>query len=422
MIVLPGAELVLPDRILSPGTLVLDEGRIVEIRAGTGPGTAPASSPFSFHEHYIVPGFIDVHVHGLEGVDVLGPGEPIAEIAARLPRYGVTGFCPTTVACDPMALRRVLDQVRLARQSPSSRSARVLPAHLESNFINPAFGGAQPVACLRAPGPALANYAGTAEKSRHAETAAEGSAVRAGIEFDGADILREIARAAPDVAIVTIAPELDGGLDLVAWLSAGGHHVSLGHSAATYEQTLAAVAAGARHATHLFNRMPPIHHRSPGLAGTVLQTDDVAAEIICDGVHVHPAMVRLALAAKGPSRLFAITDGTAVAGLPTGSMAALGNQPITAGESAAFLADGTLAGSTLTMSGAFQRLVEKMGVSLVDAAVMCATTPARELGLVGHGVIALDAVADLVVLDRQLTVVQTYVAGRLVYARGVNST
>jgi N-acetylglucosamine-6-phosphate deacetylase len=418
MIVLSGAELVLPDRILSPGTLVLDEGRIVEIRAGTGPGTAPVSSPFPFHDHYIVPGFIDVHVHGLEGFDALGPGETIADIAARLPRYGVTGFCPTTVACGPVALRRVLEQVRRARQSPSSRTARVLPAHLESNFINPAFNGAQPAACLRAPARALAEYAGTAETAQQAEAAAAGRAERDGVEFDGVDILREIARAAPDVAIVTIAPELDGGLDLVAWLSGGGHRVSLGHSAATYEQALAAVAAGARHATHLFNRMPPIHHRSPGLAGAVLQTDDVAAEIICDGVHVHPAMVRMALAAKGPSRLFAITDGTAAAGLPQGSTATLGEQPITAGESAAFLADGTLAGSTLTMSGAFQRLVEKMGVSLVDASVMCATTPARELGLVGHGVIALDAVADLVVLDRQLTVVQTYVAGRLVYARG----
>jgi N-acetylglucosamine-6-phosphate deacetylase len=241
-------------------------------------------------------------------------------------------------------------------------------------------------------------------------------------EFDGADILREIARAAPDVAIVTIAPELDGGLDLVAWLSASGQRVSLGHSGATYEEALAAVAAGARHATHLFNRMPPLHHRTPGLAGAVLQTDDVAAEIICDGVHVHPAMVRMALAAKGPSRLFAITDGTAAAGLPAGSRAALGEQSITAGESAAFLDDGTLAGSTLTMNGAFQNLVERIGVSLVDASVMCATTPARELGLVGHGVIALDAVADLVVLDRQLSVVQTYVAGRLVYTRGVNAS
>src|SRR5439155_25742231 len=124
-------------------------------------------------------------------------------------------------------------------------------------------------------------------------------------------ILREIERAAPDVGIVTIAPEMDGGLDLVRWLSTRGHRVSLGHSAATYDEALAAIAAGARQATHLFNRMPPLNHRAPGLAGAVLQTDEIAAELICDGVHVHPALVRTAIAAKRPSRIIAITDGPA---------------------------------------------------------------------------------------------------------------
>src|SRR5439155_26928417 len=141
-------------------------------------------------------------------------------------------------------------------------------------------------------------------------------------------ILREIERAAPDVGIVTIAPELDGGLDLVRWLSTRGHPVSLGHSNATYEQALAAIAAGARQATHLFNRMPPLHHRAPGLAGAVLQSDEVAAEIICDGVHVHPALIRTAVAAKRPSRIIAITDATAAAGLPVGGRALLGGRPI----------------------------------------------------------------------------------------------
>ena len=163
--------------------------------------------------------------------------------------------------------------------------------------------------------------------------------------------------------------------------------------------------------------MPPLGHRAPGLAGAVLQSDEVAAELICDGYHVHPALVRTAVAAKGPSRIMAITDGTAVSGLPAGARGALGGQPITAGESAALLGDGTLAGSVLTMDRAFRMLVGKMGLSLVDAATVCATTPARELGLVGHGVLAPGAVADLVVLDAKLSVVQTYIAGQLVYAR-----
>ena len=257
MILLSGAGLVLPDRILTPGTLVIDGDRIADIRPGTTQGSVSnghAPPPFAFHGHYVIPGFIDVHVHGVDGVDSLDAGEAIASIAAKLPRYGVTAFCPTTVACAPDALRRVLEQVRRARQAPAARAARVLPAHLESNFINPEFRGAQPARCLRSPRAALE---GDQES-------------RGGGEFTAADLLREIERAAPDVGIVTLAPELDGGIDLVRWLSSRGHRVSLGHSGATYDQALEAIAAGARHATHLFNRMPPLGHRAPGLAGAIL--------------------------------------------------------------------------------------------------------------------------------------------------------
>jgi len=153
VIVLSGAALVLPDRILSPGTLVIEEGRIAEIRTDAASG-GHADSHFAFHGHYIVPGFIDVHVHGVDGVDSLDmrpEGDAIGAIAERLPRYGVTAFCPTTVACGPEALGRVLDQVRRAREAPAARAARVLPAHLESNFINPEYAGAQPSGCLRSP-------------------------------------------------------------------------------------------------------------------------------------------------------------------------------------------------------------------------------------------------------------------------------
>ena len=410
MIVLSGASLVLPDRVLSPGTLVIEDGRIADVRSDAPSGGHTA---FAFHGHYIVPGFIDVHVHGVDGVDSLDArpdNDAIAAIAARLPRYGVTAFCPTTVACAPDALRRVLDQVRSARETPAARSARVLPAHLESNFINPEYNGAQPSGCLRSPRAALGS--GT-------ESSAKALAERS--DFTAAQIVAEIERAAPDVGIVTLASELDGGLDLIRWLVSRGHRVSLGHSAATYDEALAGIAAGARHATHLFNRMPPLSHRAPGLAGAVLQTDEVAAEIICDGFHVHPALIRMAIAAKRPSRILAITDATAAAGLPVGSRAFLGGQAITAGESTALLPDGTIAGSVLTMDRAFQTLVGTVGLSLVDAATICATTPARELGLVGHGVLAPEAVADLVVLDANFSVVQTYLAGQLVYSRALKS-
>jgi N-acetylglucosamine-6-phosphate deacetylase len=407
MIVLSGAELVLPDRVLSPGTLTIEGGRIVDIRPGS---LQAGASPL--HGHYIFPGFIDVHVHGLAGVDSLDDGGAIRDMSARLPRHGVTAFCPTTVACSPAALRRVLAQVAEARAEPQRRGARVLPAHLESNFISTDYPGAQPIACLRSPRTALDRWAG-----RAGGAGGDGEGGETEKSFDGADILREVERAAPDVGIVTLAPELDGGLELIAWLTSRGHLVSLGHSGATYEQSLAAIAAGARQATHLFNRMPRLDHRAPGLVGAVLQTDDVAAELICDGVHVHPALVRTAVAAKRPPRILAITDGTAAAGLPDGGQGRLGGRTITARNGAAYLPDGTLAGSVLTMDAAFRVLVEQIGLSLVDASTMCATTPARELGLVGHGVLVVDAVADVVVLDAQLGVVQAYVGGQLAYSR-----
>jgi len=356
---------------------------------------------FPFAEHYIVPGFIDVHVHGVEGLDTLddsGAASSIAGMAERLPRYGVTAFCPTTIACDPVALRRMLSNVRAARTQRPPAGARVLPAHLESNFINPDYKGAQPLDCLRGvrPGsdPCLTPVAPGA--------------------WTGAEILAEIAAARPDVGIITIAPELDGAIDLIRELVAHEHHVSLGHSGATYEQAMEGVRAGARQATHLFNRMTPIGHRAPGLAGAMLESSDVIAELICDGIHVHAGMMRVALAAKGAEGIMAITDATAGAGLPRGSRSTIGGRPITVRDGA-YLDDGTLAGSVLTMDRAFARLTSEVGISLSEAATVCATTPARALGLQGFGVIAPGAVADLVVLDRDLRVIQTWVAGTLAY-------
>lgn len=389
MIVLAKGDVVLPDRVLSEGTIVIDAGRIAVIEPGAvDPGRA---TTIDASDCYIVPGFIDVHVHGVEGHDTLDGGDAVAEIASRLPRYGVTAFCPTTVACPPGELRTFLHQVRDSRVAAAPGRARVLPAHLESNFISPDYRGAQPASCLRAPG----------------ATANEG-------EFSARDVLDTIAASRPDVGIVTIAPEVPGGLDLVASLVASGHRVSLGHSGADYDTAIAAIDAGARHATHLFNRMTPITHRAPGVAGAVLSREEVSAELICDGYHVHPAMCRLAIAAKGPQSVMAITDGTGASGLPIGSTARLGGRRIEARSEAAFLEDGTLAGSTLTMDRVFRTIVTRLGSSIVEAATMCSTTPARELGLTGFGVIAVGAVADLVVLDRGFRVMRTFIGGEQV--------
>jgi N-acetylglucosamine-6-phosphate deacetylase len=389
MIVLAGGDLVLPDRIVTGGSLVLDGGRIAAIEAG--PADVPGAERVDAAECYVVPGFVDVHVHGVEGIDTLDGGDAVAQIAGRLPKYGVTAFCPTTMACSPRDLGWALAQVRHARVRPVPGGARVLPAHLESNFINPAYRGAQPGECLRLPG--------------------GGSGAPTDVGFSAADILEVIATARADVGIVTLAPELPGGLDLVGRLVAAGHIVSLGHSGASFEEAMAAIDAGARHATHLFNRMTPMTHRAPGLPGAVLAREEVAAELVCDGYHVHPAMCRMAIRAKGVDRVMAITDGTAGSGLAPGSRTRLGGRPIRVTGHAATLDDGTLAGSTLTMAGAFRTIVTEIGLSIAEAATLCATSPARQLGLTGVGVIAGGAVADLVLLDRAFRVVRTFVDG-----------
>jgi N-acetylglucosamine-6-phosphate deacetylase len=388
MIVLSGADVVLPDRILRPGTVVLDHDRIVDVSEGTRPAGG-SDRHLDLGSHLIVPGFIDVHVHGLEGTDTLDSETAVRTIAARLPRFGVTAFCPTSLACSPQVLRRMLLSVRQARADSSRGSARVLPAHLESNFISPDYRGAQPLECLRLP---------------HRKV--EG-------DFSGADILEVIAAARAEVGIITMAPELEGAIALIGDLVSHGHHVSLGHSGASYEEALAGIGAGARQATHLFNRMTPLNHRQPGLAAAVLERAEVVAEVVCDAVHVHPSMVRVALAAKTPSRFMAITDGTAGAGLARGTQTAIGGRRITVGDIAS-LDDGTIAGSVLTMDQAFAKLVNVMGFSLTDAAVVCATTPARALGLENVGVISKGAIADLAVLDYGFRVTHTFIAGHLV--------
>jgi N-acetylglucosamine-6-phosphate deacetylase len=297
------------------------------------------------------------------------------------------------VACAPETLRIFLDAVARARLAPEAGCARVLPAHLESNFVNPEWNGAQPAHCLRTYG-------------ADSREGADGGA------FSADAVLRVMETGRDSVAIVTVAPELHGGLDLVRLLGARGHLVSIGHSGASYDEAREAIRAGVRHATHLFNRMSPQTHRAPGVVGAVLESAAVAAEIICDGHHVHPAVVRLAVQTKTASRMMAITDGTAAAGLPRGSRAMLGGRPIVVADRTAQLEDGTLAGSIITMDQAFRMLVLDAGLPLESAARMCATTPADQLGLPSQGRLAVGALADLVVLDVGLRVTQTWVGGR----------
>lgn len=402
MIRLRGGNFVLAGGVVHGGALVIDGGRLVEVGAEAGARLGALAGDVDCTGCWIVPGFVDTHIHGSHGIDVLDGGDAVARVAALLPRYGVTGFLPTTVACPPEALTAFLAAVDTCQAAPPGTSARVLGAHLESNFVNPEYQGAQPARCLRLP-------------------PQPGESPRADGAFTGGAILAAIDAQRAAVRIVTVAPELPGGLDLVRRLAGAGHRVSLGHSAATYEQGVAAIAAGARHATHLFNRMPPLSHRAPGLVGALLDAGpEVTCEVIGDGHHVHAALVRLAVRMKGPTGIVAITDATAGAGLPAGATARLGEHTLHVRAGWAELADGTLAGSVATMDGVFRWLARDVGLGVVAAAQLTATTPADAVGRPDLGRLAVGGQADLVVLDDALRVRQTWVAGVPVWNTGTS--
>jgi len=332
-----------------PGALVCEDGRVAALRADAG---APA-------DRLLLPGFVDLHVHGGGGADVMDGPDGVLRVAAFHLRRGTTALCPTTVTRPLDELREFLTGV--AALPEGGRGARVLGAHLEGPFIAPAKRGAQPDCCREPDREAL-----------------------------------EALLAAGPVATVTLAPELPGALDLIRLLVERGVRASLGHSAATYDVARSAFALGATGCTHLFNAMSGLAHRAPGLAAAALEAQGIDVEVILDGHHVHPAMFRLARrAVRG--RLVLVTDAIRACGLPDGP-SELGGQPVTLADGRCTLADGTLAGSVLTLDAALRNAVDA-GVPLPEAADLLARHPADAIGRDDLGRLEPGARADVVELD-----------------------
>ncbi|MFV9510859.1 N-acetylglucosamine-6-phosphate deacetylase [Tepidibacillus sp. LV47] len=338
-------------------------------------------------DHVVIPGFIDIHIHGASGADVMdATKEALQTMATVLPEEGTTSFLATTMTASfeqiELALQNVTHYIQFSNQPGE---AEIIGIHLEGPFISPKRAGAQHPRNIVEPNIELFKK------------------------------WQEIANGY--IRLVTLAPEEKNGLALTAYLKEHGVVASIGHSDAVYEQVKAAIQAGITHATHLFNGMRGIHHREPGVAGAVLMQDEVLCEIIVDGIHVAPEMVRFAYRNKGSDGLVLITDAMRAKCLGAG-VYELGGQEVTVQGEQATLQDGTLAGSILKLKDAAKKMIEFTGCTLDDIIRMGSWNPAKQLGILDRkGSIRVGKDADLVVLNQQYGVVMTFCRGKLAYSK-----
>ncbi len=367
-----------PDRRLDDTAIVISGERIAALGPTAELTCPPEATVFDATGLIVTPGLIDLQVNGAFGYDLTADPTGIWEVATRLPRYGITAFLPTIITCP---LERIAAAQAVVMQGPPAgfAGAAVLGLHLEGPYLNPQKRGAHPPAYLRRPHPA------------------------------------EIADWSPahGVRLVTLAPELPGALDLVAALVARGVVVAAGHSAATFAEAQAGLDAGIRYGTHLFNAMSALGHREPGLPGALLSDERPVVGLIADGIHSHPAVVKLAWQLLG-RRLNLVSDAVAALGMPPGCYR-LGNGDVWVDEQSCRLADGTLAGSILAADAALRNLMAMTGCGPEAALATLTTTPADLLQLGHeHGRIAVGRRADLVLWSPTWDVQMTLIAGKVV--------
>ncbi len=402
-----GVKTFLRGRIVSPEGITAGQG-LLEVtgrsitfsreRGMLAPG--PEHRVYDFGSNYICPGFIDLHVHGAGGTDVLdGTCEALDRMAKALAEGGTTSFLASTISASRRELEGAVKNVALAKQKGTG-GAEIIGVHLEGPFLNPRKKGAHARKNLRAPDVhELTGYL----------AAGAGAGTGAGVEADtmagaGADIVR----------MITLAPELPGAPEVIAFARSRGLVVALGHSVATRDQVEEACRAGLSHATHVFNAMGGLDHRELGTAGAVISLEQVTADVIPDGLHVHPEVIKILVRAKGLDRVCAVTDGIRAGGLGDGTFAWRGRR-VMVRDGIARLADGTIAGSVIRMAQAVKTLVEKVGLPLEQAVRLASTNPARVLSLNSKGVLAPGKDADITVLDAGFKVLMTIVAGKIVY-------
>lgn len=386
MIVLTAAVLVTPLERIDDPLLLIEDGSILEV-ASRQAREVPRCRTVNFGDSVLVPGLLDIHIHGGAGHDVMEAAPNALEALEQLlVQHGVTAYLPTTVTA-PMdvtlsALERLADTIDDKHERSEFQRACPVGIHIEGPFLSHKRRGVHPLEHLLPP---------TVEMFDRLWQAARGH-----------------------IRVMTIAPELPGALEVIAQAARRGVCVSLGHSDADLNAARAGVAAGARHATHTFNAMRPFGHRDPGILGEVLTNPQISADIIADGIHVDPTAVRLFLQSKGFENSVLITDATAATGMPAGHYR-MGAFEFDVHDGNC-LANGVLAGSLLTLDQAVRNVMQFAGWDMQHAVRAASTNPARTIGLENRGVLRPGAVADLAVLSPAGEVRNTIIGGRVTNA------
>ena len=364
------------------GDIYIENGKIMEVAAAINK-VADIRINATGMDWIVVPGFIDIHIHGSSGFDVMdATPEALNGLASALPREGTTSFLATTMTQSDDAIAGALHNASLF--NADEMQAEMLGVHLEGPFISAIRAGAQPLEYIATP--SFAQFEKWQKLSGNR------------------------------IKIVTVAPEVENGLAFIEEVTASGVIASIGHSDATSDIVRSAVEVGANHVTHLYNQMSPFHHREPGVVGTAFLEDSLVVEIIVDCIHSHPKSVELAFRQKTSNRIILITDAMRAKGLPPG-IYDLGGQNVDVSHIDARLRDGTLAGSMLTMEQAAQNMKAITNCSLAELVAMTSTNAAKQLGLTNKGRIEPGKDADLTIIDGGWNVQMTICRGRIAYSK-----
>lgn len=381
-ILLHAGKALTPTAEITDAGILIREGVIEELGPREGMRLPAGASEIPATDKTAIPGFIDVHIHGAGGRDVMeGSAEALAGVTRTVARHGTTSFVATTVTASPEDTIRGVEgisrYISVQHETDETR-AEVLGIHFEGPFLSPARRGVHLAEWLKLP---------------------------------SAELLEKLLQAAAGNALIlTIAPELLGAIPCIDAARKAGMVVAAGHTDATYEQTRAGIAHGIRHAVHVYNAMRPFSHRDSGVIGAVLTSPEVTAELIADGVHVEETAMRVLLQAKGPERMILVSDGISATGMPDGKYM-LGKLEVTVSGGVCRNSEGKLAGSTLTLDRALRNIVG-LGVPLAAAVRMLTLNPAALLGIeFKKGALRTGADADILLLDEGLQLTNVWVRG-----------